>query len=268
MVSGSPEAEEMKSIEINLAETFSRLAKAPVAEAALEMRTRADDAWLEETMTAELRRQLTDYPAQKPRKAFAGAFQFRSDGESTQSVKDLGWCGIVATDEDGKQIACFERDRFLFSRLEPYSCWDDFLAEAHRLWELHCHLAHPAELQRIGLRFINRMRISGERLQLEDYLTIAPKEPDGLPLPFLGFLHRDVLAVPGHDYGVMITRTIQPETAPNETSAVLIVDIDVFTTQPIRLEDANLERRLLEMRWLKNKAFFGSVTPKMKELLQ
>jgi len=48
----------------------------------------------------------------------------------------------------------------------------------------------------------------------------------------------------------------------------LILDIDVFTTQPLELEQSMLVRRLLEMRWLKNKVFFGSVTEKALELFR
>jgi hypothetical protein len=40
----------------------------------------------------------------------------------------------------------------------------------------------------------------------------------------------------------------------------LILDVDVFTTQPLEPKLGTLEERLTEMRWLKNKVFFGSVT--------
>lgn len=79
-------------------------------------------------------------------------------------------------------------------------------------------------------------------------------------MPFLGFMHQDTLAVPNYPYAVNVIRTIHPPVAPGIPGLVLILDIDVFTTQAFELDRAAMRQRLLEMRWLKNKAFFGSVT--------
>jgi len=39
----------------------------------------------------------------------------------------------------------------------------------------------------------------------------------------------------------------------------VILDIDVSTTQGFGMDESLLLRRLIEMRWLKNKVFFGSI---------
>ena len=86
-----------------------------------------------------------------------------------------------------------------------------------------------------------------------------------LELPYHGFLHHDTLAVPGYPYAMNVIRTIQ--TAPNQPLAV-ILDIDVFTAEAFELQTELLAQRLQEMRWLKNKAFFGSITSKALEKFQ
>ena len=40
----------------------------------------------------------------------------------------------------------------------------------------------------------------------------------------------------------------------------LIVDNDVFRAQLLQLDQETLTQRLQEMRWLKNKLFFSSIT--------
>jgi uncharacterized protein (TIGR04255 family) len=89
-----------------------------------------------------------------------------------------------------------------------------------------------------------------------------------LDLPFQGFMHHDTLAVPEHPYAMNVIRTIQPPQANGHAGTALILDIDVFTTQGFELDDEILRRRLLEMRWLKNKAFFGSITEKALEMFR
>lgn len=254
----------MKPVEIDITETFPRLSRAPIAEAVLEIRTRATGEWAEERISTAIRGHLPDYPAQAGQNAFQGSFAIQSGKEPRHALEDLGWCGVAAKSEDGRQIAFFERDRFLFSRLAPYTHWEDFHAEALRLWDVHHTFACPEELQRIGLRFVNQLPLPSAEVAIENYLRVAPKDPEGLPLPFAGFLHRDDLAVPGYDYGVSITRAIQTVQGPEAANSVLIIDVDVFTTMPVPFADANLGKCLPEMRWLKNRAFFGTISRKLE----
>lgn len=252
----------MHPVEIDIHEEFPRLSKAPIAEAALEIRARATGDWAEAGISSALRAQLPEYPHQEGRNIFQGEFAVESGKRPQHTLEDLGWCGVAARSEDKKQIAFFERDRFLFSRLEPYGRWDDFQAEALRLWNTHCTLACPMTLHRIGVRFVNRIPLPLGNVRLEDYLRVVPSAPAELPLIFTGFLHQDAMTVPGHDYDVSITRATQGTGSPTWT---LIIDVDVFTKTPYSAEDADLEGRLQEMRWLKNKAFFGTVADKLKE---
>ena len=47
----------------------------------------------------------------------------------------------------------------------------------------------------------------------------------------------------------------------------LILYIDVGTTKPFYLSGDGLEPHLANMRWLKNKAFFGSLSERASNLL-
>ena len=81
-------------------------------------------------------------------------------------------------------------------------------------------------------------------------------------------MHKDTLGVPGHPYAINVIRTIQQLNSNMSGGVALILDIDVFTTQAFDLDNAVLARRLLEMRWLKNKAFFGSITKKALKMFR
>jgi len=125
-----------------------------------------------------------------------------------------------------------------------------------RLLEIHQEIARPSMVQRLGVRFINRIEISpGARL--EDYYTAPPKEMSRLDLPFAGFLHNDTLAVPGQPYFVNLIRTILNPQDPLIQRPALILDIDVFTLEPFALQLSSIQKHLKNMRWLKNKMFFG-----------
>lgn len=256
------------TIRIDLVERFQHLPHAPIVEAVIDVRARAEVSWEEEAIQAQIKAQLPDYPQADSHREFRHEVKMVPGQEPQQTLLDLGWKGLRLRSSDKPHIAQFNRDGFVFSRLEPYQSWKQLYDESMRLWRMYIELARPVEIHRIGLRFINRIQLPPGESRLEDYMAPAPVPPRGLDLPFCGFMHQDTLVVPDYPYTINVIRTIQPPSAPGSAGLGLILDIDVFTTQGFELDEVSLEQRLLEMRWLKNKVFFGSVTPKALELFR
>ena len=188
--------------------------------------------------------------------------------EPKAATQELGWRGLRLQSADQLHVAQFNRDSFVFSRLQPYESWEHLEKEAMRLWQLHFKIAGPTEVQRLGVRFINRIAMPPQATRFEDYIEPHPQTPRELDLPFLNFLHKETLLVPERDYGINLTKTLQLAQDRKVEGAGIILDIDVFTTQPFVIDHAELERRLTEMRWLKNKAFFGTITAEALEAFQ
>jgi uncharacterized protein (TIGR04255 family) len=260
----------MKSalIEIRTDEVFETFLNAPIVEAIIDIRARAMTDFDEASLRAYLEAALTGYNFLDSRLAFQHEFEVEGGKLPVQSMRDLGWKGLRFQSGDNKQIIQFNLDGFVFSRLHPYLDWAQLAGEGMRLWNVFQEFAQPIEIHRIGLRFINRVVLPPGELKFEDYIHPAPAPPGGLDLPFLGYMHQDMLAVPGFPYAINVIQTIQLPHDATAEGVALILDIDVFTTQGFELEDAGLSRRLEEMRWMKNKVFFGNITEKAKELFR
>jgi uncharacterized protein (TIGR04255 family) len=254
-------------VDIKPGEKFEHLPRAPIVEAVIEIRARAAKVLEETSLRAAIERNLNGYVFLDSLRELHGEVKFESGKVSSQRVQDGGWKGVRYRSSDGKHIAQFNRDSFMFSRLEPYLGWEQLERESLGLWSIYKDLAQPIDIQRLGLRYINRIKLAPGELLFEDYIQPAPSPPQGLELPFLGFIHKDTLGVLGHPYAINVIRTIQPLGSGVESGFALILDIDVFTTQGFDLGDL-LEPRLQEMRWLKNKAFFGSITEKALEMFR
>jgi uncharacterized protein (TIGR04255 family) len=253
------------SLKINTTERFPRLARAPIAEAVIEMRARAEVPWEESAVRSRLVPLLPDYPQMQSQREFEHELQVGPGQEPVQRHRDLGWKGLRFESADHIHIVQFNRDGFVFSRLRPYDHWEQFHGEAIRLWNIYRDIAHPSGIQRLGLRFINRIELPLDGPRPDDYLHMPAEVLKGLPLSRAGFFHRDVLGVPGYPYIVTIVRTVQPIQAAGSKGFGLLLDIDVFSTEPFELREELLTQRLAEMRWLKNKAFFGSITEQALE---
>jgi len=237
-----------KEFKIDLSEKFPHLSRAPVVEAVIDIRARST-AWKQETVTEQFSQRMPE---------------FSQIGPAEEVTEGSAWTNLQFATRDGVNIAEFGRDGFAYHRLAPYERWDKFNGEGLRLWQIFMEIARPVELQRVGVRFIGRLELPPLNGEFEDYIDPAPKAPAGMELPFVGFLHHDTLAVPGYPYVVNIIRTIERPQDPTQSFAV-ILDIDVGTLKPIPPNMSELQHCLSELRWLKNKAFFGSVTSKAVE---
>jgi uncharacterized protein (TIGR04255 family) len=258
----------LSPLKIDTTERFPRLAHAPIAEAVIEMRARAEVPWEESAVRERLVPLLSDYPKIESQREFEHELQVGPGQETVQKHRDLGWKGLRCESNDHLHIVQFNRDGFVFSRLRPYDHWEQFQGEAIRLWNLHRDLARASGIQRLGLRFINRIELPVDGSRPDDYLRMPSEVLTGMPLSRAGFFHRDVLAVPGYPYTVAIVRTVQPTQTGSSKGFGLLLDIDVFSTEPVDLRDDLVTQRLAEMRWLKNKAFFGSITEQALESFQ
>ena len=258
----------LQAVDIKLDEKFENLPRAPIVEAVIEIRARATKALEETSLRTAIEPKLAGYVFLDSLREFHSEVKFEGGKPPIQKVSDVGWKGVRFRSSDEKHIAQFNRDGFVFSRLEPYLTWEELESEGKRLWNIYKDFAQPVEVQRLGLRFINRIKLPPGELLFEDYIQPAPSSPHGLELPFHGFMHKDTLGVPGHPYAINVIRTIQQLNGGVDGGVALILDIDVFTTQVFDLDDTVVQRRLLEMRWLKNKVFFGSITAKALEMFR
>lgn len=256
---------------IDLSESFPHLPHAPIVEAVIEFRVRAEQMTARNEFKKDLLAALPEYPNTNDisRGSVSLALANPASGEdssaSLQSAEHL-WIGLRVESADRLQVGMFTRDFFSFSRLRPYENWETFRTEALRLWDVHKKMTGSSEIARLGVRFINRFDVPLISLNPGDYLKGVPA-PEG-KLPRSGFLYRDELAVPGYPYAATLMRTIQPGGPTQPNQAALLLDIDVFSPQPLPSDRTIIEQRLSDLHVLKNRIFFENVEPLALEKCQ
>lgn len=257
-----------QKIIIKIDEQFPQLSQAPVIEAVMDIRAHASQPFEEEAVRQSLEPRLTGFRFLDSQREFQHEVKIAAGSTSEQCVRDLGWKGLRFQSEDQKKIVQFNRDGFVASRLEPYPDWATFAQEGFDLWRIFGDIARPVEINRLGLRYINRIELPLDDPRLSDYVKHPPQPPEGLNLPHIGFMYHETFAVPGHAYAINFIRTIQPADPGTGKGPGLIFDIDVFSTTGIALPTDELALIFAEMRWLKNKVFFGTITEKTLETLR
>ena len=250
---------ESRQFTFGSAAEFPHLPSAPIVEAVIHWRARINKALVPNDLKEQLVERLPGYlEFQQQHELEIGAL-IEADGSSTQIRRDT-WRGFRCNSTDEKYVAQFHRDGFIFSRLSPYENWNQFSQEALRLWKVFVGLAEPEEIQRLGVRFINRIPLAA----ISDVGRVLSKPPrclESIELASSGFFQRNEHQVPGHPFQINVIQTVQPSVPGEAEGLGLILDLDVFTTQAFGCDDATLEDRLTKMRWLKDKAFFSLLKP-------
>ncbi len=253
---------------IDVGEKFPALPHAPSVEAIIDIRATPTDIPNEESLKNFVQEKFRNYQYRDSSRAIRYQATVSTNQPPTHTIQDMGWRGVHFQSEDQKYIAQFNRDGFTLNRLEPYQSWDQFQTEAMRLWNGYAEFVKPTQIHRVGLRYVNRIQMPAGELHFEDYIEVAPSTPKGLDLPVSGFMHQDTVVVAEHPYAVNIIKTVQPPNPLTGPGYGLILDIDVITTQPFDSDDTRLKNHLDEMRWLKNKVFFGTIKQKSLEMFQ
>lgn len=246
---------EASAFNLDFAQSFPHLERAPAVEAVIHWQARITKAWEQSELRQRLAELLKDYSHSAPQRILELETVLGPDRAPSQSQREH-WQGLRLTSADGLQIAQFLRDGLVFSRLQPYTDWTSFSAEALRLWRIFVQLGAPSEIERLGVRFVNRVELSSP----DDFRNVLAHPPDCLELfgfPLGGFLYQSTHEVPGYPLRINVVRAIQPSNPPAEFRQSLIVDIDVFTTKPLECRDEVVNDHLTKMRWLKDKAFFS-----------
>jgi len=245
------------AISIDLTEKFLHLSKAPIVEAVIAISVAPAVTWNETNLQSELKRCLPDFPKVEP--LSQRRYQLPTGKQDGPIVEDLGCVGFKVHSVDKLHIAQFNKDAFVFSRLKPYENWEQLSGEAFRLLSIYHELIKPTKVMRIGLRFINRIAVKQEKVELADYYKYPPEPLKELDWTLNGYLHHDVIRVPETEYAVNLIKTVQ--NIPGEIG--LILDIDVFRQNPFEYDNRHIKKCLEEMRWVKNKVFFCSLTDKI-----
>lgn len=245
---------------------FPHLSKAPIVEAVLDFRVSQRPDFAVESLKAAEARLPDGYRLAKTHRGYSGQIQFEPDAAPQQAVHDLGITGYAFNSADDRHIAQFRRDGFSFSRLAPYTAWEDVLKKAAGFWRLYVETAQPVEVERLAVRTINRITLREGVVELAAYLTAPPPVPPGVPKRLLTFLNQSLIEDEATGIQANVIQTIEAPGA--DESRAIILDSDVFLARKFDPNDDRLLENFDSLRKLKNLIFFRSLQPEMIERYQ
>jgi uncharacterized protein (TIGR04255 family) len=240
------------------------LEKAPIIEALIDFRVNLPTEFTVDTFSNISDDFTRKYP--KKESLVSGEFEFKiEEGKATMKPPiDKGVQGYVYKSDDDKNVAQFRIDGFTFSRLSPYTSWDEVFSEASGLWKLYCSKSSPSLISRIAVRYINRLDIPASLTNLRKYLTAPPEVPKKLPQQMNKFLTR--VMIQEDDITANIIQALDKSLKPEHIGVIL--DIDVYKVNKKGFDIEKIPPEFDKLRELKNLIFFESITEEMARLCE
>ncbi len=238
---------------------------APITEAIIDFRVKLPKDFEVEQL-ATLKDKLRDrYPKVEEHRLVRGIFELKAGRPASRSA-DLGLRGFLFRSGDLLSVAQFTIDGFTFSRLRPYTSWEDIFPEARKLWSLYVETASPEFITRVAARYINHLNVPSPTKDFSQYLNAPPTIPPDLPKDMNSFLTRIVIHEPKLKVAANITQALEPGKEPGQI--VIILDIDVYKKQEFEINDQTLWSTFADLRNLKNQIFFSSITEETARLFE
>lgn len=240
---------------------YPHLAKPPIVEALIDFQVRFD-----ELPTIEVLRDVTslikeEFPSIEERNR--ARFNFSNPKNSID--KDI--LGFVARTEDKEYAVQIMKDRFTFSRLAPYTDWDDLCEHTNRIWRIYRETVQPKRIVRLAVRYINQLLLPSPIQDFSLYINNAIEIPDGLPQGLSEYMTR--LIIPDPESGAVASVQQNLNGITNDERVSIIFDIDAFKS--IDIDTDNEEQIWSNLELLheyKNRIFFKSLTKEAIGLFQ
>jgi uncharacterized protein (TIGR04255 family) len=237
------------------------LDRAPIDEAVIELRVRSTSPIDLEPLAALSANWKLQYPLEQKVESVAATFGVQ-DGKAMTDAQ-YQELGFMLKAEDHQDVVQFRRDAFVYSRLSPYTSWEQVLPKAAELWASYRDAIKPERVVRLGVRYINRLRLPLP-VDLSEYLTSPPVVPQTLPSTIRAYLTRMILHDASTSNSVAVTHASEPSMDQNRI--VVLLDVDAFREVDMDPADEGLLEILESLRQLKNQVFFGSITERTAEM--
>lgn len=232
------------------------LSKAPIVEAVLEIRTTPAASWDSNIVTSKAKETFAEGYSYEDENMLEQTFQFKPHPAEPLNISKIEWNGLRLTSQDKTEILKIIRDSYVFSKLKPYTGWEKFQERALDGWNIYRDIAGRQSIKRIGIRFINRIEFTND--ELPDLFSIYPMLVGKMTKEIAGYFQQNIYSFKGGEYQASYIQTIQPPAIGGGNPCV-ILDIDVYTAETLRIDEKEILSYLEQIRGMKNDIFFGAV---------
>ncbi len=128
-------------------------------------------------------------------------------------------------------------DLLAINHLVPYPTWQKFKPMVLEALKVYKDIAKPRAFKKIILRYINRIEIKGELIELSDYFDFYPYVSKALPQLHTNLINRiEIPYKDGRDFMTLTIATASPE-RPEVLSIILDIEYVMAAAEGIKMDE-------------------------------
>lgn len=164
---------------------------------------------------------------------------------------------------DGHRLLAVGPDLLSIHGFAPYEGWETLKPRIANALSSYVDVAEPAGVRRIGVRYVNRIVVPEDRVDLATYFLCAPADVDGLPEAMSSFVQRTE-----YDYGdhVRLLLTFGSAHSEQEGEATFLLDVDVIWEGAEPAAIAGAMDIVEDLRGRERNAFEALITNELREI--
>lgn len=168
--------------------------------------------------------------------------------------------------EDERVLIQVGPNMLAVNHLRPYPTWPEFLPLIRRGFEAYCEAASPEGIRRIGLRYINRIEIPGQCIELENYFEFRPFVGPQLPQDFGPFIVG--IQVPYEDSRDILRLQLANASVETLDTVAVMLDLDYFLARPGELPLDNIFEWVDVAHSRVEEAFEACITDRLRKMFE
>lgn len=241
---------------------FKNYSKAPIKEAILDVHIKEIDGIdlikIKESLSGKLPK---GFKIESNIVNFGGKIKIDKGKSEFISSEEILKGFIISKDNFKIQ---FRKDGFTVNFLSPYTRWEEFFKLALEFWRIYQENFTDIYCEKIGLRYINEIKIPLPLGNFKDYIVNMPPIPKCLPQNYSHFFMQ--IEVPcENDFIAQITETI----IESQEKYILpfVLDINIQKRVNGKIKEKDFEDEFNYMRRLKNLIFEDFITDNTRKLI-
>jgi len=234
--------------------------RAPIREAIIDFRVTSSATFDVRDLQKSFASELKNYPDFIELNQAEGAFML---GPSISAAATQSHIGYLMRNS---QYVCQLKDTgFTLSRMHPYSKWEEFRDEARRLWSKYREVRKPDKIERLAVRYINKIEMPAPIEKVDEYFQTFPLLSSESPSDIEHYFMRIVVRLPDIQAKAILSEVLlwPPN---NDGIQSIVLDIDVFRDTEVPTAEKDIWKFFEKLRLKKNVLFENSITDKSRAL--
>lgn len=149
------------------------------------------------------------------------------------------------------------------NHLKPYPDWEVYSQMIKEAYDEYTKISAPKFINRIGLRYINRIETGLKRVEIEDYLLAVPQIPKTMPQLYINWLQKTEIPYTENN-GILILQS--GSIHEHDNNVTFLLDLDFITQQDHKIELANAIKWIEKAHEIIEISFEACITDEARKL--